>query len=347
MAMRYEITDLNKILGQLSRDTRGLFNRLYTVESSTGSQKVPEAMEQWVKERFGSVERVEKQRIISIKNRFTGEHSLFNQLRSDRPIEARSKIRLEELEEKENCLFCNPETQTPADVFGRIRGKYCITASNIAKYDAVHSLIIFKEHNPLVIRKAWIADYLSTGERWFDEVSHYRGERGLQKFFMWNCLWKSGASIIHGHMQLSASNEHYGKLETLEKAAADYNRGFNADYFEDLYTVHKQLGLAKENKGEKILCYLTPIKEKEIFILSKAKRSDDMADTIYTVLKSYLDMGVQSFNLAIFQLHDGHIVRLVDRGSLSDRTSDFGAMELYSASVISSDPFKLAHGIFS
>jgi len=54
---------------------------------------------------------------------------------------------------------------------------------------------------------------------------------------------------------------------------------------------------------------------------------------------------VQSFNLAIFQLGDYHIIRLVDRGSLEDRNSDIGAMELYAASVIASDPFKLAQGI--
>ena len=345
--MRYEITELDQILGLLSRDAQALFNRLYSFELSTGSQKVPDEMVPWVKERFGSLERVEKQRIVSIKNRFTGEHSLFNKLRIDRPIDAKSKIRFEELEKRESCLFCNPEKQTPADMFGRIKGKYCITASNIAKYDAVHSLIIFKEHNPLMIEEAWIADYLSTAERWFDEVAQYSAETGLQKFFMWNCLWKSGASIIHGHMQLTASKEQYGKIAALEKAAADYNREFNADYFEDLYTVHNQLGLAKENKGEKILCYLTPVKEKEIFIISRARRSDEMADTIYRVLRRFLDLGVQSFNLAIFPLHEQHIVRLVDRGLLADRNSDIGAMELYTASVISSDPFKLAPVIFS
>jgi hypothetical protein len=345
--MKYEITELDHILEELSRDARELFNRVYTLELSTGSQKVPEEMEEWVKERFGSIERVERQRIVSIKNKFTGEHSLFNQLRSDRPIEAKSTIQLEELEDRANCLFCNPENKTPSDFFGRIKGKYCITASNIAKYDAVHSLIIFKEHNPLVIKREWIKDYLSTGERWFAEVTKYQAEKGLQKFFMWNCLWKSGASIIHGHMQVTASLERYGKLEALEKAVYGYNREFNADYFEDLYTIHKELGLAKARGGERILCYLTPVKEKEIFILSRAKRSDEMADTIYDVLRSYLDMGVQSFNLAIFQVRDQHIVRLVDRGSLADKNSDIGAMELYAASVIASDPFKLAQVMFS
>ncbi len=345
--MKYEIAELDKMVEQLSRDSRGLFNRLYSFEISTGSLDIPAEMENWAKKTFGSVERVENQRIVSIKNKFTGEHSLFNKLRTDRPVEAKSAIELREFKEKENCLFCNPEKQTPSDVFGRIKGKYCITASNIAKYDSFHSLIIFNEHNPLEMKKKWIEDYLRTAELWFDEVSKSDVEKELQKFFMWNCLWRSGASIIHGHIQLTAAEERYGKLEVLEKVAADYKREFNSSYIEDLYKVHKSLGLASENKGDRILVYLTPVKEKEIFVISKARRSDEMADTIYKLLRSYLNMGVQSFNLAIFQLGDYHIVRLVDRGSLEDRNSDIGAMELYAASVISSDPFKLAQVLLS
>jgi len=341
--MKYEVTELDKIVEHLSRDAKELFNRFYSFEISTGHLKIPVEMENWVKKRFGSVERVEKQRIVSIKNKFTGEHSLFNKLRSDRPIEAKSAITLEELEEKKKCLFCNPEKQTPADVFGRVKGEYCITGSNIAKYDFFHSLIIFNEHNPLVTKKIeWIEDYLRTGERWFVEVSKCVGEKKLKKFFLWNCLWRSGASIIHGHIQLTASRMRYGKLEFLEKVATDYKKEFNSSYIEDLYKIHLSLGLARENKGERILFYLTPIKEKEIFVIRWARKSDEMADTVYKLLKNYLDMGVQSFNLAIFQLDDYHIVRLVDRGSLADRNSDIGAMELYAASVISSDPFKLA-----
>jgi len=197
----------------------------------------------------------------------------------------------------------------------------------------------------LEIKRDWIEDYLRTAERWFEEVSKCEGEEKMQKFFLWNCLWRSGASIDHGHMQLTASRRRYGKLEVLEKAVADYKIKFKNDYIEDLYRVHKSLGLAKEVEGERILFYLTPIKEKEIFVISRARRSDEMAGTIYKILRSYLDMGVQSFNLAIFQLQDHHIVRLVDRGSLTDKNSDIGAMELFAASVISSDPFKLARVI--
>ena len=68
------------------------------------------------------------------------------------------------------------------------------------------------------------------------------------------------------------------------------------------------------------------------------------------VLQKYIHtLGVQSFNLALFQRPldlaeedwDGFpaIVRIVDRGDLHVRTTDVGCMELYGSSVIATDPF--------
>ena len=39
------------------------------------------------------------------------------------------------------------------------------------------------------------------------------------------------------------------------------------------------------------------------------------------------------------------IVRLVDRGDVNTRVADFGAMELYASSVVSSDPFAVATAV--
>jgi len=64
---------------------------------------------------------------------------------------------------------------------------------------------------------------------------------------------------------------------------------------------------------------------------------------------------MQSFNLAIglpplaaveedwsgFPM----LARLVDRGDPLNRTADIGAMELYAASVIASDPFRVAQAL--
>jgi len=71
------------------------------------------------------------------------------------------------------------------------------------------------------------------------------------------------------------------------------------------------------------------------------------------VLVCYRDkLDVSSFNLVICapplapteENWEGFpvLVRIVDRGNPTSRTCDIGAMELYAANVVSSDPLKVA-----
>ena len=45
--------------------------------------------------------------------------------------------------------FASPLENTTEDTFGRITGRHCVTASNIAKCDELHGLVIFKNSHPL------------------------------------------------------------------------------------------------------------------------------------------------------------------------------------------------------
>ena len=57
-------------------------------------------------------------------------------------------------------MFARPLTDTTADVFGRIQGRFCVTASNVAKYDAWHGLIIPNEAQPLHFSAEQLEDCL-------------------------------------------------------------------------------------------------------------------------------------------------------------------------------------------
>ena len=46
------------------------------------------------------------------------------------------------------------------DLWGRIERDTCMTASNCAKYDGNHSLIIFKDHSPLKYTKVSVISFL-------------------------------------------------------------------------------------------------------------------------------------------------------------------------------------------
>jgi hypothetical protein len=156
---------------------------------------------------------------------------------------------------------------------------------------------------------------------------------------------------------------HYARVEHWRRQALLYRLAHGANYFDDLYRVHHALGLAVQVGQARVIASLTPVKDKELLVVSPTRwvHNEDMFDAISAALHAYRKaLGVQSFNLALFQrpldvaetTHpmdgskgwedwDGFpaVVRIVDRGDLRARAADVGCMELYASSVVASDPF--------
>jgi hypothetical protein len=338
---------------------REAFERIMRVVVAQGELVLPDSMVDWVQRSFGSTEAVKRQRVIKVTNLITLDGALFNPLRGVRPTDF---PRLEDvsgaIDRTRGGPFCHPEELTPEDVFGRVRGEHCVTAANLAKYDALHSLVIFDEHNPLAISEERVRDYMRTAMRWAKKAHNL--DRSASYFFlMWNCLWKGGSSIVHGHMQTALGRGmHYARVEHWRRQALLYRLAHGESYFDALYSVHAALGLAKEIGRTRVIASLTPVKEKEVLLIGPGRWVDDedlMAAT-GKVLRAYLGpLGVQSFNLALFQRPidlveedwDGFpaIVRIVDRGDLGIRTADVGCMELYGSSVIATDPYRVIEAL--
>jgi hypothetical protein len=148
---------------------------------------------------------------------------------------------------------------------------------------------------------------------------------------------------------------HYPKIEGLRRAAEGYRREYGSNYFDDLYEVHRMVGCGFEIEGIRIMATLAPIKEKEIVLLSP-EFNLSLKERIYEVLSCLRDsFQVLSFNLALItpplapteESWEGFpvVVRLVDRGDPRSRASDIASMELYAASVVASDPLRLARMI--
>jgi len=306
----------------------------------------------WVKSNFGDVGSVEHQEFVKIFNRITGEGSIFNELRTKRPVIVDQSLggAKEEVEKCFGDYFANPKTSTPEDVFGRIKGKYCITASNIAKYDGFSGLIIFNDHNPLNFNAEKIADYLEVASLYFKKA-HEVNPDAIYPFFAWNALWRAGASIIHGHAQVVLTEGMaYSKIDMLRRQVLDYENLHLSNYFDDIFAVHKALGLGMEYGKTRIMVKLTPIKNNEILIVGR-DYGQELAKSISKVLTALKNnLGVQSFNLVIYLpplakteenwSHIPYIVRIVDRGNLGNKTADIGSMELYAQSIVESNPYK-------
>jgi hypothetical protein len=346
------IVHLEDAVNALPHHEHTVFNRIFHVSTTHGRIVPPDAMVPWIEKQFGSLEPTLEQKIVKVTNVVTLEGVLFNWLRSSRPM-WRQEINLDEELERTNAdPLHDPFNGTPEDLFGRVRGKYCVTASNIAKFDGFHGLVVFNERHPLRFTREMIHDYIDTGGRWGD-LAHVSDPEAKYYVFLWNCLWRAGASLLHGHAQVvMGRGMHYAAVESLRRDAAVYQAHHRANYFNDLFLAHESVGCAFDKDGTKVIANLAPKKENEVVLLAPFV-NDSLKDRIYEVLECYRDgLGVSSFNLVIYtppwsstpENWEGFpvVVRIVDRGDPSSRTGDIGAMELYAASVVSSDPFALA-----
>ena len=341
-----------------------LFNRHFEVSSAIGEAKVRESLKGWVRETFGSLAPVEKQRIVRVDNLLTSEGVLFNELRTKRPMQKKEFCLRERIEQvRAKCDFCPPlgrsrtlvDTLT-GDMRHSLNGLEYFVVGNLTKYDARHSQIIFpaerdpKKHEPHEITEAMVHAWLAEAHQWYKRV-HRKDPEALFPIFGLNILWKAGASIIHPHPHLIvARKKHYPRLVFLNRLWQEYRKRYNSDYFDDLYQIHRALGIADEVDGVRVLSSLVPHKEKEIVVLALQFNSA-FAAIIYRLLDCFIrKLGVQSFNLVIFFSPLERIVGwegfpviayLLDRGPLATDTNDFGFMEVYVSSVVANDPFKI------
>jgi len=366
--MPKSITDLETLVRALGADDRRRFERLYRFTAGEARVLPPKPMEDWIAKAFAYLaptrekilQAIRRQKIVHVVNHVTGQGTLFNAVRALRPIEAKSDADLvKEIEAaRAKCSFCRPMELTPENTFGRIGEKTC---ANVAAYDGWHGLVIFEEHSPLHFRTdaftpAEVADLLATARAWAEKV--YGEDPQARYFFlMWNCLWKAAASIIHGHAQMVVAREFpYAKVDRLRRDAADYRKAHGSNYFDDFVSVHDALGLAARWGNVTALAHLTPIKEKELVLVADRFDSPDLAAGIHRALKVYAGLDVTSYNMAVYlpplgpaeSAWEGFpvLVHLVDRGSPEAKTVDVGAMELYTSSVVSSDPFALAEALW-
>ena len=347
------LSGLDKRIDKLSSADRALFKRLYALRIHTGKMIIPEHLRPWVERQFGSVEAVSNQQVVQVANLVTGDETVFNSVRSLKPSDTRenSPVSLDRIDMGAD-TFASPLTNTPEDTFGRVEGRHCITASNIAKCDELHGVVIFKNSHPLKWGQDEVTDYIGTAWKWALKA-HSAHPLNRYFFFCWNCLWRSGASINHGHAQMTLSRGRaFSRIETLRRSALSYRQKYGTNYFDDLYRIHNSLGLAFEKNGVRIMASLTPVKSREVMLLAESPGTN-FKKSVYDVLSVYRDrMGVTSFNFAFAAppldrtretWHGFPVVAwLVDRGSLHYRSSDIGSMELFAANTVAVDPFKLA-----
>ncbi|MDW8351197.1 MAG: hypothetical protein RML99_04720 [Anaerolineae bacterium] len=378
------IVELPELIAVLPAERRWRFNRLFRVDRVIGECRVPQTMRAWVESQFGSVAAVEHQTVVRVTNRVTFDGALFNPLRRWRPItldddaeratrDARSaagdgddRTPVAHALPLADDIFADPTRTTTEDIFGRVRGEYCITASNIARWEGQCAVLIFDEPNPLAFTRAHLRDYFRTSLAWAQRA-HQHDPQARYFIWLWNGGLKGGASIPHAHAQIALGRGmHYAKVEMLRRAALTYRAQHRANYFDDLQAAHDDIGLGLRVGRLRGFVYLAANRPKDTWIYGCAL-DDDLADALYDVLGALIERAdVRAFDVAVLmpplfplfpRVADSRpegdpadeedwsgfpvIVRLGDRGAPQMRSSDIGAIDLYAHNTIATDPFEV------
>ncbi|HEY3290561.1 MAG TPA: hypothetical protein VGK87_10580 [Anaerolineae bacterium] len=340
--------DLPALIARLPDEARARFERIFRVELVEGHLHVPEAMREWTMKRFGSISDVEHQQIVRVTNKVTWEGAIFNPLRARRPLRFREDHGHHAHTEAD--LFANPLTMTTEDVYGRINGEYCVTTSNIARWDAQCSVLVFAEPDPLAFTRAHLRDYFRTTLKWA-EAAHRVDPEARFLAWMWNGGSAGGASIPHAHAQMGLGRSTpYAMVEGLQRAALAYRAQYKHDYFVDLAAAHVDVGLGFKSAGLDAFLSLTPTRMKDTWIIGRAF-DDQLADALFEVLRALVDrVGMRGFDVGVvipplYTLPGDDwtdfpfIARIVDRGRPDALSSDIGAMDFFGARIIADDPF--------
>ena len=354
------ITDLSGLITRLPAERRARFERIFDVQMVEGRCELPLSMHEWATQHFGSVQDVERQQIVRVTNKVTWEGAIFNPLRAHRPmpLDAVNNGRAAPAED----VFAAPLRTTAADVFGRIRGEYCITTSNVARWDGQCAVLIFDEPDPLAFTRAHLRDYFRTALCWAAQA-HQADPQARYLVWMWNGGPAGGASIPHAHAQMALGrSSHYAMVEGLRRAALSYRARYSASYFNDLFAAHADVGLGFGLGDVRGFVSLSAVRPKDTWLLAPAF-DDALADAVHDVLRAYVDhAGLRGFDVGVLMppLYEPQtcevsqtsqvsliedwsgfpvIARIVDRGAPGSASSDFGSMDVFAQRVIADDPF--------
>ncbi|GIV84113.1 MAG: hypothetical protein KatS3mg052_1120 [Candidatus Roseilinea sp.] len=365
------IVDLPELIAALPAERRARFERIFRVDRVVGECRVPEAMRAWVEAQFGSVAAVERQTVVRVTNRVTFDGALFNPLRRWRPVtlyedgrETQDAMRKTQNANRQPPIetpFADPVHLTTEDVFGRVRGEHCITASNVARWEGQCAVLIFDEPDPLAFTRAHLRDYFRTSLAWARRA-HQHDPQARYFVWIWNGGLKGGASVPHAHAQMGLGRGmHYAKVELLRRAALAYRAQYDANYFDDLLAAHDDVGLGLRAGRLRGFVYLAANRPKDTWIYGRAL-DDDLADALHDALRALIERAdMRAFDVAVlmpplFPLTAAHalqgegvedwsgfpvIIRIGDRGAPEMRSSDIGAIDLYAHNTISMDPFEV------
>lgn len=273
-------------------------------------------------------------------------------------------------ETAENCIFCGDSVRAktarypdPVLPNGRMEQGEAVLFANLFSLAHYHPVIVLsKEHflRPAQMDPLLLADGFQLARNFLKDVYERDVTVGFAAVGA-NYLLPAGASQVHPHMQMLASDVPYTYHARLLDAVTDHVRRNGTHYFADLIAEERRLGeryIGRYGAWHWIAPF-SPMGSNEIMAVHDAE-SDlgritvrdlrDLSDGIAAVLKLYDELGHLSFNFTLYSARGGETVgfhcllKMVNRQNLSPnyRNDDFFLQKLLSTDLILNLPEDLA-----
>ncbi|XP_068081499.1 uncharacterized protein [Anabrus simplex] len=334
-----------------NRECRSLYEKfmvMYSVEVQEASIKFNRKLEQKVKSWLGNDEKLYKeaqaQMIFSLQDHYNHRFTVYNAVRGKRPATGSHKpnkmfVSEPANDEKSKCDFCHPLTMTAEDNFGRIYGKYSVSAANIFKLNKWHALFITKQHSLFNITEVEFIDLFNTAIKWFKTVNAMDHIARYPVLF-WDMFPHAGASQMHVHVHgILGTNGYPGQFGDLFSMTKNFRSKEHSYYWTSVIKMHEALGLVLRFNKVVALAPLVPHRSHELWLISN-EPCKELFQLLYYTVKMY-QSGLSQFCFSMGgalpvpnQEFDPEkslpsVIQIGTRGDCSSSVNDISSVELY------------------
>lgn len=339
------------VISKLDSTDKNFVNSCYRFTLTASKFELPFFYHQNYKK--SEIKDLENQRSLRVDNKFIEIGAIYNSYRL-----AREKWIIHKpltFDNTEGCPFCNISVSTPKEISKKanimLNGFTIIPT--LAKYDSIHSMVIFKDHNPYSIS---INSLKKTFMIAFEFFKLHYTKSDTYPLIYWTCPWKAPSSIHHGHCHLYlAQGKPYSKIGKYINFSENYS---HSKYFLDRWIkIHNLLELDLFQNNEVFsFINITPIGNQEIVVIGEPLH-DDFHHFLYNLLNALIyKLGVVHFSIIGFPLtnnasalKNAHkwVFEIVDRGHPHQINDNLNFQTVCGSNILSKDPYKLKEKILS
>ncbi|XP_071522175.1 uncharacterized protein [Panulirus ornatus] len=324
--------------------------------------KHAERVRKWLRGDKELLEAVHHQTVLHVFQPLTGEHSLYNTVRTKRPrplvpVNLHEWVDRQANDSLPTCDFCNFRNMTATDALGRHETSKTMRVSNTFKVERWHSLVVTRhQHHPLNFSLDTFVAFLDEANAYIKQIARTE-EEYMYPNLAWDSLYQAGVSVLHPHIHIMITPDHYyGFYELLRSSGQRYFDATGRNYFATLLEIHTALGLTIKYGNAVAFPTIAGKADMEIMFLSEEPGEDFYRLIFYTV-EAYHDTYTQlckGFSASYPPQGDSEaarvgripvIARLISRGDCTSPRTDYTTYEIFQIVERYHDPWDVARAI--